>query len=298
MTLIESLFILCMMLVLQVLFFILYNYRIKKDISKIVNTSVSENKKLFKSVHEYFLRLELRMAKPFAQFEKAHNDTIWIVVFTINRKQLLTETILSLKKSEPDINILVVDNGSTDGTYELLQTWINDNTIRKIVFNKKEDIPQWQKCFNIHQAFQLLASEKIDYIGWIDDDILIVKPWKQLVIDSLHELNSHNVRMVSLLNDDIQKQHHPPLSSVIINKQHGDIKGTINGGFVVFSTDILREFGLPPIREGINALGVEDWYYSRLLEASGYRCVAFDVSIHKGYTSSIREQLEKQQINT
>jgi|APEBP8051072266_1049373.scaffolds.fasta_scaffold02851_5 glycosyltransferase involved in cell wall biosynthesis len=281
------------LIIIQTLFFLFYNYRTKKNTDKIVHNFSLERKELLKEIQMYYSRIELRMVQPFKQFEKANNNIIWIVVFTINRKDLLTETIQSLRKSEPDVNILIVDNGSTDGTHELLHEWINTNIIQKVVLNRKEDIPQWQKCFNIHQAFQVLASEKIDYIGWIDDDMTVKKPWKNLIIHALGTLSEQNVRMVSLLNDDIQKYHHPPLKSVTVNQEQGDIKATINGNFVVFPVDLLHIFGLPPIREGINDLGVEDWYYSRLLQASGYYCIAFDIAIHHGYDKSIREQLEK-----
>ncbi len=60
---------------------------------------------------------------------KKKNDVVTVVV-TYNRKKLLKENIQSLQKQKYKENlILIIDNNSSDGTYEYIKNLLNDNTI-------------------------------------------------------------------------------------------------------------------------------------------------------------------------
>ena len=57
-------------------------------------------------------------------------DRILAVIVSYNRKELLKEAIEHLLKQQAEnLDILVVDNASTDGTKEYIQGYIDDNKI-------------------------------------------------------------------------------------------------------------------------------------------------------------------------
>ncbi|MBP1628245.1 MAG: hypothetical protein H6Q00_2720 [Holophagaceae bacterium] len=237
--------------------------------------------------------IEYRLRRPTVDFEPSDsgNET-WIVCFTLDRRVMLERTLRSIKHHEPRIRLLVVDNGSTDGTPQFLTQCLAQGLVDKIILNRRGDIPQWMKSFNLHQAFQLLSPERVDYLGWIDDDMEVHSPWKDLGIHLLQEFRKEGVRMITFHRDNIQDIHHPPLRSIIALGQEVAIKATVNGSFVFFDSATLKEFGLPPIREDINEMGVEDWFYSRILQGQGFYCASIDRAIHHGYTDSTRERVQ------
>ena len=59
-----------------------------------------------------------------------NNDVIAIIV-TYNRKELLKESIEALlQQTYKNFDILVIDNASTDGTYETISSYIDNNQIK------------------------------------------------------------------------------------------------------------------------------------------------------------------------
>jgi glycosyltransferase involved in cell wall biosynthesis len=238
-------------------------------------------------------KIESRILHPLRPFAPADGKTMWLIVFTYNRKSLLLPMLADLRRLEPTLKLLVIDNGSTDGTIDALHAAHQNNQIQKLLLNQHADVPQWQKCFSLAQALQLLALEKVDYIGWIDDDMKIKKPFIEIGIKILHDLAPENVRLVHFLTDAIQDENHPTESIKMIGGESVKIKPTFGGQFVVAHAAYFQELGLPPVAEGIAAASVEDWYYSRLMQARGYKVAAVDVADHLGYKVSIREAVEK-----
>jgi glycosyltransferase involved in cell wall biosynthesis len=92
-------------------------------------------------------------------------DLVSILIPVYNRVNLVGETIESaLIQTYKNIEVIIVDNYSTDGTWELLQQYIRkDNRIQ--IFRNKENIGpvrNWLKCID-------LASGQFIKILWSDD---------------------------------------------------------------------------------------------------------------------------------
>ena len=266
-------------------------FRTKKVLRKVIK-SVEETKNELRSSFElYFSRWEARMVKPFTEFENPKGVNDWLIIFTFNRLKLLNTTIDSIRKHERDIKILVIDNGSSDGTKDDLLRMLDSNLIQRVILNKSESIPQWQKCYNIHQAYKLLSVEKVGWLGWLDDDILVKKPFvgfsKRLIDSNI----TKNVGMINFVVDEIQNRNHPMVDKIEFEGTEVLLKKTLVGMFVFFKSELLKEIGLPPIGEGIDDLSVEDWYYSRVMSQKGIFVVAVDFADHLGYKTSIRDSI-------
>lgn len=214
-----------------------------------------------------------------------------MVVVTINRKEHLYKALRSVKQHEPTIRILVVDNGSVDDTPELLAGMLDDGTIDKVVLNRNIDVPQWQKTFSLHQAFRVLLLEPCEYIVWMDDDVLVRKPFVDTAKTILTTLHKKKVRIVSLLTDERQNAVHPTREKLVVGSEEVRLKDSFNGAMVMLPAQFLREIGLPPLREGADNLAVEDWYYSRLLQQRGELVAAVDIADHMGAGDSMRVQV-------
>lgn len=59
------------------------------------------------------------------------NDDVIAIIVTYNRKELLKESIEALlQQTYKNFDILVIDNASTDGTYETISSYIDNNQIK------------------------------------------------------------------------------------------------------------------------------------------------------------------------
>lgn len=235
--------------------------------------------------------IERHLVRPHREFRPAGNGKTWIVVFTLNRKEGLAQTLADLRAQEPEARILVVDNGSADGTQAFLAEALVDGRVDKILLNRAEQVPQWQKSFALAQALELLSMESFDYLAWIDDDMRVKQPFAKLCVDLLRELKARDVKLVNLLVDEVQDRIHPPLETLSLLGVEVHLKASFNGAFVFAPVELFAEWGLPPTAEGVNDFGVEDWYYTRLLQAAGGRVAAIDASTHLGYRKSHRKSL-------
>lgn len=101
---------------------------------------------------------------------------ILATVVTFNRKELLKECIEALKKSDYPCDVLVVDNASTDGTQEYVDSLIDNEKVKYINTGKNLG---GAGGFNF--AFKEAMKYDYDYIWVMDDDTIVHN-------DSLSEL--------------------------------------------------------------------------------------------------------------
>jgi len=248
-------------------------------------------------VNEVFIRIESRLRNSVPDFEDISGVAVWAVMFTYDRKEMALRTLESLRKHEPDLPILVIDNGSTDGTPEALTERLTKGSIQKLLLNTHSDVPQWQKSYALKQGLKLLAMERPRYLVWLDDDLEITRPCVRDACSLLELLKEQRVKVINLTDDDKEEQNHPTLKWVTVTLPSGTnevkIRATFNGAFNLFSVDFFREIGYPPINEGINDWGVEDWFYSRGLQTHDYRSAVLVAAKHVGGDSSKRAEMEK-----
>ena len=90
-----------------------------------------------------------------------------IVLGTYNRKDLLFKCIQSAQLASKglDIEIIINDAGSTDGTIEILKRWEKHERF-KIIYSKKKSSPTqaYNECFKIARG---------KYIIWLSDDLFV-----------------------------------------------------------------------------------------------------------------------------
>lgn len=87
------------------------------------------------------------------------------LVVTYNRKELLRECIKALQNQSVDMDILIVDNGSTDGTEKM----IADDFESVLYYNTGKNLGG---AGGFHFGIKLAAEKKYDYIWIMDDDTI------------------------------------------------------------------------------------------------------------------------------
>lgn len=252
-----------------------------------------------KLILDSFGRIESRMVRAATEFDSDATHGVWAILFSYNRSDLARRTIESLRKHEPTLPILVVDNGSDAATRDMLQAMMSNGTIQKLLLNTHEQVPQWQKSFALVQALKLFSLERPRHIVWIDNDIDVTRPFLADAAQILEELAQEHVKVINLTDDTEEEHNHPTIKHVPVKLSHGveEIKicASFNGQFVFVNASFFAELGYPQLAEGINDLSVEDWYYSRLLEARAYRAAVLPAALHMGANVSSREAVENRQ---
>lgn len=102
-----------------------------------------------------------------------HNkNRIAAVVVTFNRKELLRECLEALlNQSLSVLDVLIIDNASTDGTYEYIQDMINENK-NLIYLNTGDNLGG---AGGFHYGLKEAYNRGYDYM-WIMDDDTIAYP--------------------------------------------------------------------------------------------------------------------------
>jgi hypothetical protein len=271
-----------LILIVNGLVFWLFYIRTKRIIYKIRDTD-------HKSFKTLLHRMEHRMAKPLPYWSrKEHKQNIWAVVFTYERLDMLKRTVASIRLHEPNLKILVVDNGSKDATVSTLADLHREGHIDKVLLNTHGDVPQWQKSFAFHQAVNLLSIEPVTHLVFFDDDIEVRRPFIDFALETMRELRPRGVRVVSLMHDWVQDTVHWTIETLTVDGEQVKLKKSFNGAMIFMPMESLDEFGLPPIGEGADEIGAEDWYFSRRLEALDGFAACADFAEHLGAVHSQR----------
>jgi len=280
---------LLMLLFLNILLAI-YLYKRIKIILNHISQKNHEHKQEFIT---YISKIESRISKPFQDFHNKQGEAYnWAVVTSYNRYKDLENTLLSIRRYEPKIKILVIDNGSEKNTIDLLYRFQKQNLIDKLLLNTNKDVPQWQKSFSMAQAMKLLSLENIQSgITWIDDDMIIKKPWIHISESIIENFSKEKIKIVTCHNDQVQEKIHPTEQIISFKGYSIHLKSSFNGSFFYTPISFLSTAGLPPFSEGYSEASVEDWYYSRRLMEKGWKVATIDCADHIGYDISHREKL-------
>ena len=104
-----------------------------------------------------------------------------IILCTYNEANHLENVISELEKNIPDLEIVIVDDSSSDGTAEIIKK-INQNNKYKVVFRKRSR--------NLASAFVRGLTETTgDNIGWVDTNM---SELASRFPEMTNELNSNN----------------------------------------------------------------------------------------------------------
>jgi glycosyltransferase involved in cell wall biosynthesis len=97
---------------------------------------------------------------------------ISIIIPTYNRLWSLPETLASCRQSSAHVEIIVIDDGSTDGTWEWLQTQPSVRAVRQQNLGK-----DWA----VNHGFKLATGE---YVRFLDSDDLLVPGANDLQLEA------------------------------------------------------------------------------------------------------------------
>lgn len=215
------------------------------------------------------------------------SDT-FIVVITRDRVGLLRRCIASLLKSDiGDAHLLVIDNGSVDGTQKWLKTV---DRIDQVITNPR-DTPQWQKAYALRQAYKIFDKMKgKHYFCWIDDDMTLKPKWLKagrMILDERKD-----VHVAAMHNDALQRSKHKASVTTIVGPYEVDLKHTSNGPVWLVHKSFIRKYGLPPVTGKTDGGGMSDRYYDKKLYRCGKWIGVVDMSTHLGYKNSLRMILQ------
>tara|TARA_B100001123_G_C15244423_1_gene1000344 strand:+ start:874 stop:1587 length:714 start_codon:yes stop_codon:yes gene_type:complete len=104
-----------------------------------------------------------------------------IILCTYNEANYIENTISELEKNIPNLELIIIDDFSSDGTTEIIKK-LNHHNKYKVVFRKKSR--------SLASAFvRGLIETTGDYIGWLDTNMSELAP---RFIEMIDELKSDN----------------------------------------------------------------------------------------------------------
>jgi dolichol-phosphate mannosyltransferase len=177
---------------------------------------------------------------------------ISIILSTFNEEIAIKKTINEIRKHINDVEIVVVDDNSSDKTYKILKSLENDTT--KVFLRKKTK--------GLASAFLLgLIHSKGDIIGWVDSNMSsVVKLFPQMI----NELLTSDVVILSRFSDGGKDERNfvRKWSSYILNKTtkfilRSKINDLSSGIFVMKKTVLLDTL---PIASGHGEFMIEFLY--------------------------------------
>ena len=127
---------------------------------------------------------------------------IQAVVVTYNRKQLLLECMDAILKQTYEVdNIILIDNNSTDGTYEALENagYIDNN---KVIYIKLQQNIGGAGGF--HEGMKTARKYNADWVWIMDDDTIPKENSLEELIKSLDLIEDNNI---SYLASSVYGEH-------------------------------------------------------------------------------------------
>ncbi len=111
------------------------------------------------------------------------NTLVSVMLLNMNGKKLTADCIKSVQKntSYPNYEIIVVDNGSTDGSVKMLKEMKRRRIVKKLVLNKKNV----GYSNGVNQGFK---ESRGKYIYHLDNDTLVEKKWLSKAVEAAEDL--------------------------------------------------------------------------------------------------------------
>ena len=207
----------------------------------------------------------------------------WILVTVKGRPDLTERCVASvLDLTSGERRVIAVDNGSRDSALDWLYERFRRGDIHRLICNKVDTLPQWEKSYAIHQAVHALRPERYDYLAWIDNDMEVRAGWLDAAQRVL--VARPDLQVCSVHNDDHQEKRHPTMARVEIAGVPVLLKETANGALWVVRRDFFDLHGLPPVGQGIRGTAAEDWHYSHYFRDRGVPFAVIEgYSVHLGW---------------
>lgn len=129
---------------------------------------------------------QIDLSKGVKEMIKSKNKKITAVVVTFNRKELLRESLMALINQDyKHLNILIVDNASTDGTFEHIQDLLGKN----VEYVNTGANLGGAGGFNF--GMRKAVENGADYVWIMDDDCVVHNDSLTALIDAGEKLNDN-----------------------------------------------------------------------------------------------------------
>lgn len=202
------------------------------------------------------------------------------VIVTYNRCELLKENIECLFRQSYPLDILVVDNNSTDGTFDFLQSFIEEKKLT--YFNTGENLGG---AGGFQCGFKKAVALGYEYLWVMDDDCMPTSDALQKLMEADSQLDGKYGFLSSkvlwkdgtICTMNVQRRK----LTKAVKKFDKPLIPVVMASFVSFfvKSEVVRELGLP-IKEFF--IWTDDWEYSRRISRK-YPCYVVTEStvVHK-----------------
>jgi chlorobactene glucosyltransferase len=251
---------------------LIYNYCVTAVLVLFIINFVINNI-VFKSTVDYSL----------PDFFRVNPPLVSILIPARNEENNIKRCLRSLIKQEyPNTEIIVLDDSSSDNTYQVVKEFAQRNSRVRLISGKPLKKGWLGKCYACHQlsrkargkylvftdadtlhfpnsissALGCLLSNKLDALSAIPGQIMVTLS-ERLVVTWVH------FGILSLL----------PL--ILIRKSKNPLFCTANGQFMLFKSSIYRKIGG---HRSVKAKVLEDIHISKQVKRAGYRFMVFDGS--------------------
>ncbi len=177
-------------------------------------------------------------------------NNICAVVVTYNRKELLQGCIRALMAQSIPVDIMVVDNASTDGTKDVLTEWIRDKKI--IYYNTGDNLGG---AGGFYCGIKKAMRQSYEYLWLMDDDTFARHDAAKQLYDAALILKNEFGYLASTVffnEKELCEMNRPGVSSkwYSMEKYQFMKKGLINIYYASFvslflRTEVVEQVGLP-----------------------------------------------------
>ncbi len=188
-----------------------------------------------------------------------------VCVFVINEGERIQKQLKAMKKYSKDIDIVIADGGSTDGSLDT--AFLRQQNVRALLTKKGKG----KLSAQMRMAFAWALNEGYDGIVVVDgngkDDILAIPDFvKHLANGFDHIQGSRFIAGGHAINTPLSRELglrllHAPLISIASGKKHTD---TTNG-FRAYSSKLLKDSGISIFRDVFQSY---ELHYHLAIEAS------------------------------
>lgn len=176
-----------------------------------------------------------------------HLPLVSVIIPTYNSQNSVCRAIDScLNQTYKDIEIIVIDDGSTDNTKEILQKYSDEPRLKYAYQENQERSAARNHGLNIAKG---------DFIQFLDSDDVIYKDKLEKQVDFLY----HNQTYIMVYCGSEYKDENNKVISTLEKKYQGKIqKKLLRGNFMTIHSPLIRKNNIRFSQE-LNML--EDWEY-------------------------------------
>jgi glycosyltransferase involved in cell wall biosynthesis len=182
------------------------------------------------------------------------------VLLTWNRYKFLEQSLPALIASienPDDCEIVVMDNGSTDKTPEILRGYQEKSFIRVITRDKNYGLPAYKKLFKLAQG---------DYIVVVDDDVLeFPKCVDRIFTEYFQRFPDYGFLALNVVQNEYTNGAKPGPESYIADTRDGKTveRGPTGGWCACFRKSNYQKLWLPLLIYPLSMKRPEDGFISR-----------------------------------